>query len=367
MRIVIIGAGIFGASAAWHLARAGADILVLDANHPGKATLAGAGIACPWVEDDADAERYRLCMAGARYHREVLAALTGEYGADIGFAPVGALVLSEDEARIEALEARLHSHLGEAPEIGTLSRISPARARDMFPPLREGLGGLGISGGARVDGRLLAATLLRAAIAAGAEFRQDNASLRRENDRVLAIDGEGNVLEADEIIVTAGAWAPQILAPIGIDHPISLRRGQISHLGLGGIDTRNWPVILPLNSHYFVPFDDSRIVVGATFEAGVGFDHRVTAAGQSEVLNRALAIAPGLADATLIETRIGFRPFGPTDRPIFGRVPGIDGLILGNGLAATGLTIGPYCGKLVADLALGRAPDMDLAPFAPKA
>ena len=111
---------------------------------------------------------------------------------------------------------------------------------------------------------------------------------------------------------------------------MTLRRGQITHLGLNGVDTRNWPVVLPLNSHYFVPFDDS------------------------------------LADATVIETRIGFRPFGPTARPVIGRVPGIDGLILGNGLAATGLTIGPWCGKLVADLALGRTPEMDLTPFAPR-
>lgn len=365
MRAVIIGAGIFGASVAYHLAREGADVLVLDAAHPGKATLAGAGIACPWVEDDTDGERYRLCIAGARYHRELLAELTQHSGADIGFAPVGALVLSEDGNRLAALEARLHSYRNEAPEIGTVTPVSPARAREMFPALRDGLTGLSISGGARVDGRLLAATLLRAAIAAGASFRQDTATLRLDGNRARVIDGSGQSIDADEVIVTSGVWAPHILAPLGIAHPVTLRRGQISHLGLNGVDTRNWPVVLPLNSHYFVPFDDSRIVVGATFESGVGFDYRVTAAGQREVLDRALSIAPGLADATLIETRIGFRPFGPTDRPIFGRVPSIGNLILGNGLAATGLTIGPFCGKLLAELALGREPSFDVRPFAP--
>jgi D-amino-acid dehydrogenase len=366
MRAVIIGAGIFGASTAYHLAREGADVLVLDTAHPGKATLAGAGIACPWVEDDTDADRYRLCVAGARYHRELLSQLTAQSGADIGFAPVGALVLSDDEERLARVEAQLRTHINDAPEIGAVTPISPAHARELFPPLRDRLGGLAISGGARVDGRLLAATLLRAADADGAEIRPDSASLRRDGDRVTVLDGSGNPIAADDIIVTAGAWAPHILGPIGIDHPVTLRRGQITHLGLNSIDTRNWPVVLPLDSHYFVPFDDSRIVVGATFEADVGFDHRVTAAGQHDVLERALAVAPGLADATLIETRVGFRPFGPTDRPIIGRVPGIDGLILGNGLAATGLTIGPWCGKLVADLALGRAAEMDLTPFAPR-
>jgi D-amino-acid dehydrogenase len=365
MRAVIVGAGIFGASTAYHLARAGADVLVLDAAHPGKATLAGAGIACPWVEDDADSDRFRLCAAGARYHRDVLAQLDRQFGTDIGFAPVGALVLSEDEERLAAVEGRLRSHLSEAPEIGTVARVTPRQAQEMFPPLRDGLSGLSISGGARVDGRLLAATLLRAAVAAGARVRPELASLTLADGHVVCLDGSGAPIEADEVIVTGGAWAPQILRPLGIEHPVTLRRGQITHLGLNGVDTRKWPVVLPLNSHYFVPFDDSRVVVGATFEADVGFDYRVTAAGQSEVLNRALAIAPGLADATVIETRIGFRPFGPTDRPIFGRVPSIENLILGNGLAATGLTIGPYCGKLIADIALGRDPGFDVGPFAP--
>lgn len=365
MRIAIIGAGILGASAAWHLARAGVDVMVLDANCPGRATTAGAGIACPWVEDDTDIERYHLCIAGARYHRELLKELSAD-GTDIGFAPVGALVLSEDEARLDALETRLRHHLSDAPEIGTLGRVTAATAQDMFPPLREGLSGLTISGGARVDGQLLASALLHAAIANGASYRRDTIRLQRKSDRVFVVESDGGSVEADEIILTAGVWAPQILASIGISHPVTLRRGQITHLGLENVDTRRWPVVLPLNSHYFVPFDNSRVVVGATFEAGVGFDYRVTAAGQNEVLNRALAIAPGLADATLIETRIGFRPFGPTDRPILGRVPKTRNLIVGNGLAATGLTIGPYCGKLIADLARGRAPEMNLAPFAPR-
>jgi D-amino-acid dehydrogenase len=46
-------------------------------------------------------------------------------------------------------------------------------------------------------------------------------------------------------------------------------------------------------------------------------------------------------------------------------VAGIAGLVVGNGLGAAGLTIGPFAGKLLADVALGRDPDFDLAPFDP--
>jgi D-amino-acid dehydrogenase len=92
----------------------------------------------------------------------------------------------------------------------------------------------------------------------------------------------------------------------------------------------------------------------------------VTAAGQHEVLSAGLAIAPGLANATHIETRIGFRPAAPTIRPILGRVPGLPGLTIGNGLGASGLTVGPFAGKCLADLVSGEPLERSLDPYSPQ-
>jgi D-amino-acid dehydrogenase len=123
--------------------------------------------------------------------------------------------------------------------------------------------------------------------------------------------------------------------------------------------------VLPPGSHYLLAFDDSRVVAGATRESGVGFDYRVTASGQAEVLAEALHVAPGLATATIVETRVGFRPVGPGVRPLLGPVQGMAGLVIGNGLGAAGLTIGPFAGRVLADVALGREPPLDLAPYDP--
>ncbi|MEK8171604.1 FAD-dependent oxidoreductase [Streptomyces sp. M19] len=97
------------------------------------------------------------------------------------------------------------------------------------------------------------------------------------------------------------------------------------------------------SGHYLLAFDDSRVVVGATRETGSGFDHRVTAGGLRAVLDAALSVAPGLADATHLETRIGFRPQGPTGAPV-GRPAGVEGLVVLTGLGPTGLTVGPWAG-----------------------
>jgi D-amino-acid dehydrogenase len=91
----------------------------------------------------------------------------------------------------------------------------------------------------------------------------------------------------------------------------------------------------------------------------------IAAAGQAEVLAEALSVAPGLGAATIVETRVGFRPVGPGVRPLLGAVGGLNGLLIGNGLGAAGLTIGPLAGRLLADTALGRESLLDLAPFDP--
>tara|TARA_R100000365_G_C2747040_1_gene76661 strand:- start:2129 stop:3241 length:1113 start_codon:yes stop_codon:yes gene_type:complete len=365
MKTVIIGAGIIGASTAYHLALSGCDVTIVDQSHPGKATLAGAGIVCPWATKAADGDWYAMYAAGARYYAELVEGLADRGEDQIGYRKVGALVVADDEAEYLAAAERLATRTAQAPESGGFEELSPERARALFPPLREGLKALHVPGGARVDARLLAAAMVRAAIKLGATLRSEFATLEHHDDGIVVRDGQHGVIEADEAIVTAGAWASQILGPLGISHPVAPQKGQIVHLGLPGTDTSRWPVLLPMASHYLLSFDDSRVVIGATREDGSGFDYRVTAAGQHEVLSAGLHFAPGLGSATIIETRIGFRPAGPSITPILGRVPGIKGLIVGNGLGASGLTIGPFAGRQLARLAMAQEPEVSLAPYQP--
>ncbi len=259
-----------------------------------------------------------------------------------------------------ALEQRIRTCAAAEPQVGVVTRLTDAEARASFPPLRHGLFAIHLSGAARVDGGLLAASLCRAATKRGAVQLRGRGELMLRGDRVVGVRLADCVVEADAVVVTAGAWAPEILAPIGIDLPVEPQRGQIVHLRLPEGDTSAWPIVRPLSAHYLLAFEQSRIVVGATRETGSGFDYRVTAGGQAEVLNAALDVAPGLADASIVETRIGFRPVGPDTRPWIAGVRGIEGLLVGNGLGPSGLTIGPVAGHLLAERAL--APEAPTDP-----
>jgi D-amino-acid dehydrogenase len=363
MRVVIIGTGVLGVSAAFYLARSGARVTVIDAHLNGRATAAGAGIICPWVSGVEDEAFYRLYVSGGEYYAELITALAEAGETDLGYRRVGALLVSGDKQELAWIERMARQRAAVA--MGDVTRLSSTEARGLFPPLRQDLGGVHIAGGARVDGRRLAAALLRAAGSLGATILQGHAAVAVEAGRVIGVDVGSDRIPADQVIVAAGAWANQVLQPLGLSLPVEPQRGQIVHVRLEGVETEDWPVLLPPGSHYIVPFGGGRIVAGATRESGVGFDYRVTAAGQAEVLSEALRIAPGLDRATIIETRVGFRPISAGVRPLLGWMPGIEGLAVGNGLGAAGLTIGPFAGRLLADMVTRQPGLMDLAPFDP--
>ncbi len=365
MKVIVVGAGIFGASTAYHLSKKGAEVIVVDQFHEGQATAAGAGIVCPWVTSSEDEDWFRLAKAGACYYPSLVAQLKEDGETNLGYRLVGALAVSEDDEKLDYIQQRGNKCRAEIPEVGEVSRLSAKEARNLFPPLKEGLKAVYVEGAARVDGRLLRDALKRGAEKHGAIFYTGEAFLERGKNKITGVRVNGELLTADTVVVAAGAWAPELLAPFGITLKVEPQRGQIVHLKLPDQDTSNWPVILPQSSHYLVSFDDSRVVVGATRETGAGFDYRVTAAGLKEVLDEALHVAPGLASSTLHEVRIGFRPAGPDILPLFGPVPSIQGLIIANGLGASGLTMGPYIGSLVARLALGERLELDITPYAP--
>ena len=90
MRVIVVGAGILGASAAYHLARAGAKVVLLDDAREGRATAAGAGIVCPWASANEDPDWYAIAAGGARFYPGLVQALADLGEADLGYRRVGA-------------------------------------------------------------------------------------------------------------------------------------------------------------------------------------------------------------------------------------------------------------------------------------
>jgi D-amino-acid dehydrogenase len=72
-KIIVIGAGILGASTAYHLAKSGAEVIIVDRHDRGQATYAAAGIVCPWLSQRRNKAWYQLAIGGARYYPDLIA------------------------------------------------------------------------------------------------------------------------------------------------------------------------------------------------------------------------------------------------------------------------------------------------------
>ncbi|MGF2615889.1 FAD-binding oxidoreductase [Rossellomorea vietnamensis] len=362
-KIIVIGGGILGASAAYHLAKQGAEVLIMDKGHRGQATDAAAGIVCPWLSQRRNKAWYRLVKGGARYYPDLIKQLEEDGETDTGYKQVGALSLHQDRAKLVKMAERAIKRREDAPEIGEVRVLSEAETQKLFPILSEEYGSVYVSGGARVNGRALRNALLSGAEKHGARLLHGQASLLFEGEKVYGAALEGERYLADEVILTGGAWSADLLKPLELKLNVTFQKAQIVHLRMSGVQTEDWPVVMPPNNQYLLSFEDGRIVAGATHEDDTGYDVRPTAGGIHEILDKAIKVAPEIFNGEIIETRVGFRPFTPGFLPIIGRPAGLEGILIANGLGASGLTSGPYLGAELARLALDMETELDLKDY----
>lgn len=361
-KVIVIGSGILGASTAYQLAKMGANVIIVDRKDKGQATDAAAGIICPWLSQRRNQAWYQLAKAGARFYPGLIEELKSEGETETGYAQVGALSIHDDLEKIKKMEDRAHLRQAGAPEIGEITQLNEKETHERFPLLAEGYHSVHVSGAARIDGRALRDALVRSAQRNGAVLIHGDAVLQYESDQVTGVTVGAKSFSSDKVIVCAGAWANQLLLPLGIHFKVSYQKAQIMHLQVSNRqDTGTWPVVIPPSDQYLLAFDKHKIVIGATHENEIeGYDTRVTAGGMQEILNKGLELAPDLANSTFQEVRVGFRPFTPGFLPVIGAVPGWNGLIAANGLGASGLTMGPFIGNQLAKLTLGEDLDIDI-------
>jgi D-amino-acid dehydrogenase len=358
---VIVGGGILGWSAAYRLVRRGAQVAVIDNQLEGRATAAGAGIVSPGTSIHGSPGTAPLTKAAVAWYPTLIAELAEDGETDTGFSTPGTLFVFTDEdeyARMPEVRSNAEKKLAEGVGcIDDISLLSGPEAKELFPALADIPGALYMSGGSRVDGRLITAAMRRAAIARGVveimgQATVDPASLRQRSLKV----GE-EAISFDNLLIAAGAWTHGLMADLGLEIPLAPQRGQILHLSMDGVTTTSWPVIHGFHNHYLLAFAENKVVVGATREDGTGFDYRRTLGGVAQEMNEALRVAPGLANATLSEIRVGFRPMSADGMPIMGRIPQFDNVHIATGHGPGGLTMGPVSGALVADSILDSQPD----------
>ncbi|MEQ8818445.1 MAG: FAD-binding oxidoreductase [Thalassobaculum sp.] len=337
-RIAVVGAGIVGASIAYHLAKRGARVTLIDAGRPGGGVTARA---FGWINVSSGVAGQCAPLRGlaiADYHR-----LDAELGGALGIHWCGALTWSADPAEAERM---VRDHAARGHDIRLLDRAAVTRLEPGLVDVPECAAHA--VGEGSLDAAVAAATLAAAARAAGAETRTGTQvrHLEHRSGRVVGVSTDAGSIAADLVVIAAGTGAPAVCRTIGVAVPIHrspairLRFRAPGPLVNGIVQGTAFEVRQP---------------AAGTLLAAEDYINDTAEDGPKAVAGRALtSIRAGLLGGgglTLAETVVGVRAIPADGDPIIGRTPGIDGIYLA--VMHAGVTLAPTVGRLAAAEILG--------------
>ncbi len=278
---------------------------VLDRRDLGReASWAGAGLIPPDVEGSAETPRSGFRSWSAGLYPAWSAGLREETGIDIGYRRTGGVDVAFTDQEDQALRAaagrwRAEGIACERLAPGDVARVEPELSPDLkavyFLPDR-----------AQVRNPRLLRALIAAIDRRGGRLEpwRGVTGFAVQDGRVTALRTTAGDLACGMVVVAAGAWSGQLLAPVGVHAPTPPLKGQIVLLrGERPLLGR----IVEHGKNYLVPRDDGRILVGAT-EERAGFDTRTTSRGVRDLLDHALRLCPVLGQAEVEASWAGLRP-----------------------------------------------------------
>ena len=363
LETVVIGGGVAGFSAAIALWERGAAVTLVELERPGAgATGASAGMLTAQYESNEPTPLFRLLAesrAGYPAFAERVERLSGH---DLAVRWDGTLVanLTGAEHSEAVAAAAWQREAGFAVDV-----LEPSQAERLQPGVTaEAVSYLWFPEEGHLDSQALAAAM--GAALAGTEIRliaeNGAAAVQSQGGAVTGVAmSDGRSLEADRIVLAAGAWSAEI-GGLPREVPVRPVRGQILHFPSGVLDLRH--IVGSHAGKYLVPRIDGSVLAGSTMEE-VGYDQSITEEGMAAIQEGVSELVPALAAAKSMERWAGLRPISADMLPIIGLDPELEGLIYATGFGRYGISLGPLAGTIVADLALSGATEYEIEPFRP--
>jgi len=406
MKVAVLGAGVIGTSIAWHLAKSGHEVTVVDRQRaagletsfgnagevsPGySAPWAGPGIPIKalkwlfmrhrplviWPVPDLAMWRWGLSMLAnctsrryeinksrmlplAEYSRDCLRSLRAETGIAYDERSLGTLQLFREQQQLDGTGADIEvlKRFGVAWELcdaDACVRHEPAlaRVRGKF------VGGLRLPGDETGDCHKFTQGLAMLAAERGVRFRYDVRIERIdvEGDRVRGVATSQGPVEADAYVVALGSYSPLLLSPIGIRVPVYPVKGYSITVPITDAAGAPESTVMDETHKVAVTRLGDRIRVGGTAELA-GYSTRLRAPRRAALEHVVSDLFPGGGDVSRATFWTGLRPMTPDGTPIVGATP-FSNLFLNTGHGTLGWTMACGSGKLVADMMTGRHPEI---------
>ena len=362
--VIVVGAGVQGASLAFHLARRGARVIVLER----QAVAAGAtGRSSGFVRMHYDlASESALAFASLPYFQgwaEVVGA------GDCGFVRTGFIQLVPaglaDHLRANV---EMHRRLGiDSVLIGAedVARLLPgAVVDDVSVAAYEAASGYADPSGTAA-GFLAAARERGARLVTGCRVE----AVVVDGERVAGVETGRGRFAAPVVVDAAGAWARELARTIGVDVPVDAWRHPTAYFGLPAGRGPEFPIVIDeINSVYFRPEGRETMLVGLESGNEIGGSADRPLAGLDQVnldamIARICARVPWMVDGTLRAAHGGQDGITPDQRAILGSA-GPEGFFLACGFSGTGFKTAPAVGLCLSELILdGHATTVDIGAY----
>ncbi|MGQ0546928.1 MAG: D-amino acid dehydrogenase [Betaproteobacteria bacterium] len=409
MKVLVLGAGVVGVTAAWYLADAGHEVSVLERRaEPGLETSfanggqISASHAEPWAKpsvipkmlrwlgrDDAPLlfrpradwaqwgwglrflreclpgrfERHSLALASlAAYSRDSLRALRSRTGIRYDELSRGILHFATSQQDFEAIARHTEAMrpLGVAREVKSAAEclaLEPALAYSEDRVVGGAYAPQDESGDAYRFTRELAALAAKNGVA----FRHNVTieALEPAGDFVAAVRAQdGERFTADAYVVSLGSYSPLLLRPLGIRIPVYPLKGYSVTLPLGPAEAAAAPSVSLTDEAFKLVISrlGERLRVAGTAELA-GYDTSVNEARCAAILRRVRQLFPQLGAVSVVENWAGLRPATPTNLPVIGRAR-LRNLYLNTGHGTLGWTLACGSGRALADRVAGRRPEV---------
>jgi sarcosine oxidase subunit beta len=362
--VVVIGGGVTGASAAFWLTTLGVrDVLLVERRHlaAGATGKSGALVRMHYTNE----AECRLAVQSLAVFRDFDAVV----GGPCGFEPVGFVQMVGPEYR-----DALRRNVARQQALGVDTReIAPDEVRRLVPG--ADVAGVGAAayepGSGFADPTATAYAFAEAARRGGATLATHCEALRVvvEGDRVAAVETTAGRVATRAVLVAAGAWAQPLLAPLGLDYPLTPFRIQVAIFRWpAGFAHRHPAVIDATRKAWWRPEGAASTLIGVElgaahadpekYEEGVDDGY---VAGCREALAARL---PAFGDAPMRGGWAGMIMMSADGRPIIDRLPAADGLWGMLGDSGTSFKTAPAIGRRLAEwIATGAPATADLHPF----
>jgi len=362
VQVTIIGGGVHGLSAAYHLAKRGlTDVLVLE-KEPQLAS-GSTGLSAGGIRQQFSTE---VNVRMSQYSVQRFERFKEEMDTDPGFCQVGYLFLlsTPEEAALFQESVTLQNRLG----VGT-EWLSPAQVKarwpffnvdDLLAAAYNATDGYGdpysVAMGYAQQARRLGARILT---------QVEVTNIDVVNGRVRGVQTTAGLIATKVVVNTSGPYAHLVGQMAGVDLPAHPCRRQVFATAPFPQIPRDAPMTIDFHYNWYFRPEGPGIITGMSkLDHPPGFDLAVDKEWMVKVIEHGIHRAPIFEQARIMRSWAGLYSVTPDSQPIMGAVPGLEGFVCAVGFSGHGFMLAPATGLTLAEIIINGAPKtFDISEF----